>query len=353
MKIAFVGVKREYQKMDLEYRNFFTRFHLELPYYYANDPLNEVVVTTVDTECPDAFYEDSRDLWGNRSDPIVHYQLEQNFVKPNQRVDVVIHWRKWFPEFYKHGAINLINCQDHSFSQEWLSNVKEAVEHRYINGILCFPGWHKRNLQRETQLPEKMLLDGVTLGVDTDIYIPHDGKSPYEMLWSSDPGRGLSDAVLLALKLHQKDKRFRLNICYPDYAAIPQKLNHPALVWQGSIKNSQKLFNLFNVCGILPYTSTFKEPSSRAHRQAQAAGCLVLYPPNMGTPSELITNGQTGIVSEPSTWPDKIVELVNSGEWETIGKKAREFAVSQNWKVQADNFYNLIEKISKEINPYA
>ena len=128
---------------------------------------------------------------------------------------------------------------------------------------------------------------------------------------------------------------------------VPIKVNHPALIWHGFIPAGQKLWNLFRNTGVLPYTSTFPEPSSRVHRQAQAAGSLVLYPPNMGTPSEVIKNLETGIVSY-SPWADTIQELVESGKWKEIGVKAREFAISERWEVQAQRFNTLIERIKGE-----
>ncbi len=101
-------------------------------------------------------------------------------------------------------------------------------------------------------------------GVDTDVYKPNwQTKNPFDMLWSSDPGRGLTGAVELAIKLYKKDKRFNLTVCYPDYVKNVQPVSHPAIKWLGNVSNSQQLFDLFNNCGIFPYTSTFKEPSSR------------------------------------------------------------------------------------------
>lgn len=168
------------------------------------------------------------------------------------------------------------------------------------------------------------------------------------MLWASDPGRGLNDAIGVALGLFHKDKRYRLNICYPDYARPATKINHPALIWHGSIPNGPKLWDVFNRCGILPYTSSFYEPSSRAHRQAQAAGSLVIYPTNRGTPSELIEDDVTGLVRPLSVnWVDIIDAYVCDGRWKEIGSKARDFAISENWEVQARRFENFFKGIKK------
>jgi len=337
MKIAFVGIKRKYQEIPEDYRDSFNQYHLELPYYYAKYGNNDVVISTLD-------YEDDGVQFEAGS---LKCMLEKSVQL--SKFDVVVHWRRWFPEFYDPGAINVINCQDHSFSQEWTSSASIAFRSGQLYGILCFKSWHKRNLLIECPwLTEDRALEGVTLGVDTDIYKPSVNKDPYQMLWSSDPGRGMSGAIALVMKLFQIDKRFRLHLCYPDYVKQPQKIQHPALVWHGSISNGPKLWNMFNDTGILPYTSTFKEPSSRAHRQAQAAGSLVLYPPNMGTPSELIENNITGVVDNQSLWPDRIIDLIKSGKWLEIGQNARKFAESQSWKVQAENFNNLIIGILKE-----
>lgn len=346
MRIAFVGVKRKYQELAPEYRNVFNRFHLELPYYYARDGNNHVTITTVD-------YSQNDTLLREWSDPWLDCQLETDFQNVGSdcyKPDVVVHWRKWFPEFWVPGAINLINCQDHSFSQEWQASTSRAFIEGKLKGILCFPTWHKRNLLRECPwLPESRAFDGVTLGVDTDIYKPAPSKNPYQMLWASDIGRGLDDAMKLTVALWRKDKRFKLHVCSPDYArlAAVRSTMHPAWYMHGNMKNGPELWDLFNTSGILPYTSNFMEPSSRAHRQAQAAGCLVLYPPSMGSPSELIEDHRTGIVTPIERWVDTIVDLVGSGRWQEIGTNARSLALSQNWEVQAKNFNFLISSMTQ------
>ncbi len=348
MRIAFVGVKRKYQDLACEYREMFNQYHLELPFYYARDGGNDVTITTVDYE-PNfgELLEHRFGVHGNIRQGSLTCILEKNFQKRDY--DVVIHWRKWFPEFYVPGALNLINCQDHSFSLQWKDDVRTALSNGQLYGILCFPTWHKRDISVEVGIPEERLLDGVTLGVDTDIYTPAVLKDPYSLLWASDPGRGFIHALQLVMYLWKKDKRFRLHVCYPDYVQGNFLPNHPAIVNHGSMKNGTELWALFNSCGVLPYTSTFKEPSSRAHRQAQAAGSLVVYPKDMGTPSELITHGETGLIaSHPNdvlAWSDLILSSIETGDWQRIGMKAREMAVSENWQVQAQRFNSLVKGI--------
>lgn len=334
MRIAFVGITRKYKELAPEYRNFFNQYHLELPYYYASGGQNEVTIVTVDRVSTDLNFVGAGALFCT---------TEENFLK-HDRYDVVIHWRKWIHGVSHMGKLNLVNCQDQSFSIEWIEQVRQARERGELDGILCFPTWHKRNTARELgwQQDDPALLAGVTLGVDSGCYFPSPAKDPYRMLWASDPGRGLQGAIQVAMQLYQLDSRFRLHICYPDYCAVPQQIKHPALVWEGNVPNGPALWNLFNECGVLPYTSTFMEPSSRAHRQAQSAGSLVLYPPNMGSPSELIEGDRDGVVSDPKGWPRKILQLVNSGAWKKIGAAAREKAVSENWDVQARRFNVLV-----------
>lgn len=341
MRVAFVGVKRKYQELPPEYRDAFNQYHLELPYYYARHGQNHVTITTVDHDSPPIrFARDYSDF--------LECQTEETYKKEGRRYDVVIHWRKWFPELYKEGAINLLNCQDHSFSPEWKDGVRQAMNAGQLHGILCFPTWHKRNIHEETGIPLDRLFDGVTLGVDIEIYKPALVKDPFQMLWASDPGRGLTQAVLLAAELFQRDKRFRLHVCVPDYVKGTIPFRHPSIVDHGCVLNGPKLWELFNSSGILPYTSCFKEPSSRAHRQAQAAGCLVLYPPGMGTPSELIQHERTGIVEPIGQWVKRIRSYAVHKEHLEIGSQAREFAVTENWNTQAQNFNRLIEKIKGE-----
>ena len=346
MKIAFVGIKRKYQELDgPSYRDTFNKYHLELPYYYARDGHNDVVITTVDYESDVLIFATvEKGRVGS-----LQCIKEADFQNPGWKYDVVIHWRKWFPEFYVPGAVNLINCQDHSFSPEWKNDVRTALSKGELTGILCFPTWHKRNLSEETGVPHERLFDGVTLGVDTQIYAPAALKDPYSMLWASDPGRGFVHALQLAIYLWKKDRQFRLHVCYPDYVKGEFIPKHPAIINHGCVKNGPELWGLFNSTGILPYTSTFKEPSSRAHRQAQAAASMVVYPIGMGSPSELIDNDKTGLIAQNDTalWGELILEYVKSGRWATIGDQARRMAISENWEVQALRFNKLIERIKE------
>ena len=344
MKVAFVGVKRKYQELAPEYRYHFNQFHLELPFYYARDGGNDVTITTVDYT-----NEPIREVLGGGGS--LRCQQETQFINQGADWDVVVHWRRWFPEMYKPGAVNVINCQDHSFGPEWKGEVTDAILSKKCRGILCFPTWHKRNLVYELSLSPDYMFDGVTLGVDTTVYAPTFDKDPYQMLWASDPGRGLTGAVMLAIQLFQVDKNFRLHVCYPDYVKNVQKVNHPAIVWHGNMDNSQNLWDIFRYTGVLPFTSTFMEPSSRAHRQAMAAGSMVLYPPDRGSPSELIQNDLTGVVADPSNWAAIILRNVRSGEWKKIGERAREYAISENWAVQATRFNELMERLRRETCP--
>lgn len=334
LNIAFVGVKRKYQDLSPDYRWWFTKYHLELPVYYSG--LNKVTVTTVD--------------YSEQMNSCMRAVKESEFIGSRDNYDVVVHWRKWFPELYRPEAINVIVCQDHSFSQEWISGVQSAFDSGKLYGILCFPGWHRENLFRELgeKFPKDRLIAGLTLGVDTETYYPAYNKDPRMLLWSSDPGRGLAGACELAVKLYQRDHKFRLHVCQPDYSA-PVSINHPAIICHGFLKNGQALFDKFRTAGVLPYTSTFMEPSSRAHRQAQAAGCLVLYPPDRGTPSELILDGRTGFVRPTDQWEKLILEYAD-GQHRDIGENARLFAHSENWGVQRDRFTNYFEKLLRKNN---
>lgn len=341
MKIAFVGVKRKYAELPAGYIDHFIRFHLEIPYYYARDGGNDVTVVTVDHS------DRSPKKFDGHPNGSIRCITEEEYKASDEAYDVVFHWRSFFNDLWKPG-VNLMLSQDHTYGPDWLSTVRSALSSDRLNGILVFRTWHKRNMEKELGGFGDRLFTDTTFGVDTDIYKPTADKDPYQMLWSSDPGRGFDSAIGVAVKLFQKDKRFRLHLCYPDYVRKPSHTQHPALVWHGCVQNGQKLWDLFNTTGVLPYTSTFMEPSSRVHRQAQSAGSLVLYPPNMGTPSEVIEDGVTGIVSPTFTWPDRIFSLVKSGEWLEIGKKARDFAVTQNWQTQAENFNALVKKINEE-----
>lgn len=338
MRIAFVGISRKYTELPHGYCDHFNKYHLELPYYYAHFGGNDVTIVT-----PDFMNTHQTILPPGK----LTCMKENDFVASSETYDIIIHWRKWIHGVSHKGMLNLINCQDQAFSIDWIEQVNGVKAAKKLDGILCFPKWHKTNTARELgwDKNDPALLDGVTLGVDTNVYKPSPRKNYYQMLWASDPGRGLSGAIRIAQRLHTFDKRFQLHICYPDYCKKPNHTDDPALIWRGNVANGPELWDLFAESGILPYTSEFMEPSSRAHRQAQAAGAMVLYPPNRGTPSELIENDRDGIVSDPIGWDRKILQMVSSGRSIMIGENARNLALSENWQVQAKRFNELMGKL--------
>lgn len=343
MRVAFVGIRRPYKEFDRDYVRFFNKYHLEIPFYFAELGGNDVTVTTLDHSGP---YEEfpSGGRFRNLS--------ESDFLSvQEEKYDVIVHWRKFFPELFRKDSLNIMHTCDHTYPSDWIGDTIRAVELGLLYGIDCYPTWHVENLQKELQyrVPEHRFLPGFTFGVDTDIYTPHQQKDPYALLWSSDPGRGLMPAIQLAIQLFQKDKRYRLHVCYPDYVKQFPPINHPAIVMHGNVPNGPKLWDLFGRCGILPYTSSFKEPSSRAFRQAQSAGSLVLYPPDMGSPSRFIKDGVDGFVRPINEWTDLIMKTVeNKSLYNSICTSARSTACAENWQVQADRFNERIGKILEE-----
>lgn len=342
LRVAFVGMKRPPSDIPVGYWSSFVRYHLELPWYYARFSACDIDLTTVE---PVEYHEEWPD--GGSIRAITESQfLDQGFDEKSEPYDVIVHWRKWFDDLYVPGARNVILSQDHSYGDGWKTDVKNAFAIGRLEGILVFPTWHQENTARELGgiLPQDRLYTGMTLGVDTEIYFPAK-KDPYHLLWASDPGRGLDALIVPFMKLWQKDQKFRLSVTYPDYvkpetlARFAPFFQHPGVRHYPGLRNGPTLWTLFNEAGVLPYSSTFPEPSSRCHRQAQAAGCLVLYPPNMGTPSHLIEHNLTGIVEDIGLWPDIIRSAIASGRRDEIGHNARVFALSENWAVQAQRFY--------------
>ncbi len=135
-----------------------------------------------------------------------------------------------------------------------------------------------------------------------------------------------------------------MHVCWPDYVKGSYDLQHPAIQVHRNLENGKTLWNLFSVCGIVPYTCTFKEPSSRTHRQGQAAGCVVFFPPAMGTPSEIIEDGETGFTYPIEYWEEKILTMTDD-EFRKVSEGARRLAVSESWQVQAKRFNEMFSRI--------
>lgn len=343
MRVAFVGVRRSPSDMPDGYWPTFVRYHLELPWYYAR--YAPIHVDLVHPE-PIRYREDFES--GGSIACITEAEYRDHTV---YEYNVVVHWRRWFPELYDGFSRNVVLSQDHSYGDEWRRPIAEAMVDGELDGILVFPTWHRDNIARELRglVPESRLYEGMTLGVDTETYAPG-VKDPFHLLWASDPGRGLDGLINPFLRLWQKDRRFRLTVTYPDYvrpesvARFSSFLGHPAVTHLKGVRNGPILWRLFNESAFLPYSSNFLEPSSRCHRQAMAAGNVVLYPPDMGSPSRLIETGLTGIVEPIGMWPDVINTMVKTGKWEEIGHNARQLALSENWAVQAQRFHRFFSK---------
>lgn len=342
VKVAFVGVKRDYQKLDQKYVRFFNKYHLEIPFYYAELGGMDVTVTTTNFDGPHEefpsggrFRNESESSWGGGHEKGRH--------------EVVVHWRDWFGDLYDKKAYNVLHTCDHTYSLEWTSKVRAALQEGRLQKIICYRGWHAENMATEMGFtPEqkaRWIITDLTFGVDPSTYTPSPNKDRYALLWSSDPGRGLLGAVQLGIQLHQADKRFKLHVCHPDYVKV-NPIRHPAIIWHGNVPNGPELWKIFNETGILLYPSTFKEPSSRACRQAQSAGSVVLYPPAMGTPSEYIEHGKTGFISHAPSMFGSALRVANCAEeYERISVNARAQAVSESWDVQARRFKETFSKL--------
>jgi glycosyltransferase involved in cell wall biosynthesis len=346
MRIAFVGVHRDYQELARRrYVEMFDHSHLELPWYYAACGRNDVYVVTENYESEMTTFSGGGSLID--IDVTTYRGIIDSF-------DVIIHWREWQWDLWSHRAVNVMHTCDHTYPEIWIKDVLEAYSGGKLKAILCHPAWHKRQLRRELSgvIPLNKFVDGITSGVDDLIFKPSPKKDRFSMLWASDPGRGLKGAIELATQLYMFDRRFRLHVTYPDYAERnATEVDHPAIVWHGVVPNGPQLWDMFNEAGILPYTSTFLEPSSRTHRQAQAAGCLVAYPANMGSPSELIRSDQTGLVIDggPGVWVREILRVVNDRDrYDRICAGARLFAESESWSVQAERFNDVLRPMVDE-----
>lgn len=367
MRVAFVGIKRPFLPIPDEIgitRETFVQYHLEIPYYYGMAGDNHCFVSTVDFghSDPATSPDESNDIeehpsahfdydWGNYERGT--YLVREEWIKArNGRVgwgsmDVVVHWRSWQQWAYDAcpRALHLMQTCDHSYSPEWIATTKRALVTGQLARLICFDTWHVRNTMRELDVGWDAVLTNLHLGVDTVTYRPLE-KDPFQLLWASDPGRGLAGCLEVFDHLYRRDRRYHLHITYPDYVKQKVSVSHPAIHVHHNMRNGQELWDLFATSAFVPYTCVFPEPSSRVHRQAQAAGCCLLYPPDMGSPSELIISGRTGIImrntdGKPTSyegWAKVIDDFRSSGDSAMIGREARLFALTEDWGVQAERF---------------
>lgn len=85
-----------------------------------------------------------------------------------------------------------------------------------------------------------------------------------------------------------------------------------------------------------------------------------MYPRDMGSPSELIIQGRTGILfplvtgsgNTPADWAYEIDSLRQNGDAFQIGHEARLFALTEDWSVQAKRFNLACEELLMERRRY-
>lgn len=369
MRVAFVGIKRPFLPIPEEIGisiATFVKYHLEIPWYYSFDGDHHCYVSTVDAgeadpavdpaDGTDYEYEMARydSDWACYDRGV--YLVREDWLKGQREhyswraMDVVVHWRSWQQWAYDAcpDSLHLMQTCDHSYSPEWIAAVKGALASGQLGRIICFDTWHVRNTMRELDVGWDAVLTNLHLGVDTRTYRPLE-KDPFQLLWASDPGRGLAGCLEVFNHLYRRDRRYHLHITYPDYVKQKVSVSHPAVHVHHNMRNGQELWDLFATSAFVPYTCVFPEPSSRVHRQAQAAGCCLLYPPDMGSPSELIISGRTGVIPrdlegkpvDAIGWANGIDMLRRDEEYRRIGREARLFALTEDWSVQAERF-NLV-----------
>ncbi len=160
-------------------------------------------------------------------------------------------------------------------------------------------------------------------------------KKRKTILFASNPARGLKPLVKIFSNLIKKDPEFVLHACVPERARGYKFKTEPnsllsRLLRRRDPKNSllynygacdnlcyhsylppyqQEHWQLFKMCEYLVYPSTFTEPSSRVVTHARGAGCVILYPPDMGSPSDFLTHNVDAIVTKPEKMIDQILYL--------------------------------------------
>lgn len=343
MKVAFVGMPRPMSTVTPSYIDSFMKYHLELPWYFAEHGKMDVVLTVKD----DGFSRSY--LFGGGG--TLRVISESEWRRSKGGAQAVVHWRSYRPDLESDDCVNILHTCDHTYPEQWKQTVQSAYDRGRLGYISAYETWHVRQVSAELPgIPQDRFLIGITLGVDTDVYRPIAGRDPFKMLWASDPGRGLQLAVEVTAAVWNLDRRFRLHVCYPDYCPKPNLPRHPAFVDHGNLKAGDELWDLWNSCSILPYSSTFPEPSCRCHRQSQASGMVVLYPPKMGTPSELIDHGVTGLVLPISEWPRALLDVTREG-YPVVSSRARKLAEDESWPVQSQRFYETVYEIAQGRQP--
>jgi glycosyltransferase involved in cell wall biosynthesis len=332
LRVAFVGVERKYNELDPSYVWAFTHFHLEIPWYFAESGI-DIVLTTPD-------YNEPQTSVGHGSLEHVSesvFKFSGGFgVK-----DAVVHWRKWRDDLSIDGVPNFVHLCDFNYGVSFVETMRSAAQKPCFAGVFAFRGWHKEQIEREMPFLSGRVITDIALGVDPELYRPTQ-KDRFKMLWASDPGRGLEGVVKLAGDLWKRDRRYKLHVCYPDYVKAPFSLSHPAIVVHRNLRNGPELGDLFNTSSFVPYTSTFPEPSSRVHTQGQAAGCVVLYPPNVGSPSSMIVDGETGYVRDVTSWAD-LIQGMDDETFQRVSRGARDHSLTQRWGVRATQFKALLK----------
>jgi glycosyltransferase involved in cell wall biosynthesis len=351
MMVAFVGIERPFKELPVPV-DYFVKYHLEIPWYYANNGSFDVVITTKDMGPAD----DDEAIAGEN--PKVDTEMNTSvFIvkepwlkKSEADVEVVVHWRKWFQWAYdaRPDALHIMHCCDHSFGTDWRRSVGQAIDRDQLRAVMVFYGWHAQNTENEldgwcdSRKLRRALVTGLHLGVDTKLYYPKK-KDRFRLLWASDPGRGFGQCFQMFQHLKRLDHRYEMDVLYPDYVNGVTIPSFPGVKAHHYV-SGEKLWDFFRHAAFVPYTSTFPEPSSRVHRQGQSCGSVVLYPEKMGTPSDIIAVEQPcGVLMRqpfnPEAWAREIISINSNDDlYEELTRGARRLALREDWSIQAERF---------------
>jgi len=197
-------------------------------------------------------------------------------------------------------------------------------------------------------------------------------KTPKTVLFASSPSRGLKQLFQIFSILVKKDPKFELHVCVPERAKR-FKFEHIPFhkkIWRfkkdkndlASIYNfapcqnlhyhsymppyTKEHWDLFKKCEYLVYPSVFTEPSSRVTTHARGAGCVILYPPNMGSPSDFLTHQVDAIIASPKKMVEEILYLEKHPEAKSkLITNSISAASHYTFEKQVENFTNYLKNV--------
>ena len=303
-----------------------------------------------------------------------HHELTHNGVKyiymgkmqyymDSLEVDtlIVLRFIHAFIDFEIKAKKTIVWLQDNCFNFKWSGKTLTNNGISFVNNIhslfdkvVLLSDYHKQLCISSYKVPSHKY-EIIGNGINTCLYKNKPEKQNLKFTYCSCPTRGLPNMLDIFMTIKKKYPEATLDICW---GSLPEEISNkiktiPGVTFLGRL-SQQDLANQLLKTQFWIYPIPFETPETYCINalQAQAAGCICIYPEN----SCLFTTiGDRGILikgvnPEDKQWQEEAIHkidhlLSNEGIMNTLSEKAREWGLRQSWENRAIQWTTLIGSI--------